>query len=1178
MNLVTRVEHALDTRSVLPGDFERCACAFLMAQYPTLSPVEGGHDLGRDADIYLAGGDPTKIGRVLITTGDPAANLHNGLKRMREEGLPIGFVVMACLGPASGTLRTRLDEICAKYDVPPPRVFARDWFLPRLVADPAWRELLLGVRGRVGALLERPLDLLDNQVGQPALVGRDADLSLLREALSGGDDVVISGVAGVGKTRLVVELGGEAVFLTPGRHDQPVDDLLLVRPQVVVVDDAHARTADLQALRLARHQEGLSFAIVATTWPELTDAVLEALPDARPVPIGRLDRSDMNTLIEAIGVTGHHARTTVLRQADGRPGWALALCELFISGDGLRVFTGAALATNVERLLRRVTESQTALDALACVAALGYADIDALHTLAPRLGMAPAEVVALMNRLARGGLIDQVERGWQLLPALRAPLVARWFFADTPGRPWTSLREAFPDKALPLADAVIAAAQTGAVPARVAAEEWVTGLPVPSTWDSGLLAVVSSYSTLDEDAARRAVNAARTILAEPRHVEHIAGVELDLVGAAAARQLARAAQLWLLPEAISGLLDLAVDETRPRSRQADDPVRVLADLAGRIDPDFGTDIEVRARLLEAVLAWLDRSPDPRRWLVTAELLRAVFRVEASGSWSEPSVPHTITISRGIEPGPHLERLVALWDRVHAALTTTAKAGPQSCPPEAFAHLVDLAGDWLRLAAGHAPTPAQPGAETRAVAARGAQRIIESLRPHVQPVPGLAYRAHWHLSLAFFGQEPTRLPVGDFDVDPDLRDLVGDLDVHDGYDAKDWLAEQTATIDALAARLAKLGPAGGTARLRDLLGQAALAGEPTDGGLVADRMAPHLAEPAAWFHAAAAASVPSLLTAALTRCLDDPQVRLPDDAVAAVLEDESMRAGVLAGVLRRNRIDDTAEVVLQRLRAADAQQLAWLFARDTADGLLHRLLEHPIPAIAGAAAVSFTFGDRPGPALPDAWQQRWADVVVGTRAEDLASHSRGRLGDLLEDLARRNPDLFTAWFTRRLDETEHHDAITTPRPRGCEAHLAHLPSAQRERLARRCAGLRGGPRLLRHLLGRDRDLARRLLDEGVVTTAELLEVIEDQRHGALEQIGPLLLDHGVSPTQIARRASHIHHWVGSESAAHQRLLDYFDDLARRVPALTAVAEAGRREQIALRDAASAREQRERTRLW
>jgi hypothetical protein len=284
---------------------------------------------------------------------------------MEEEGLPIGYVVIASMRPVSATKRATLEKICADNGLPVPHIYAQDWFVHRLVADPAWRYELLNVRGALGSLLDRPLEMLESAIAPPTLVGRETELATVHEAVEAGEDVVLAGVAGVGKTRLMVDMDDDVVFLERAGGGILIDQLLDRAPAVVVVDDAQFRVDQLRTLRLAREQEGLEFSIIATTWPDTSDEVARELPAARLVPVERLEREKLNALVESVGVTGHWARASVLRQADGRPGWALTLCELLTSGAGAEVVTGAAQLDTVERLLRRGTESETALDALA---------------------------------------------------------------------------------------------------------------------------------------------------------------------------------------------------------------------------------------------------------------------------------------------------------------------------------------------------------------------------------------------------------------------------------------------------------------------------------------------------------------------------------------------------------------------------------------------------------------------------------------------------------------------------------------------------------------------------------------------------------------------------------------------------------------------------------------------
>jgi hypothetical protein len=58
----------------------------LQAVYPGLSAVEGGHDFGRDGDIYFTiegSGGRLRIGRLLATIDDPRENARSGLSRIR---------------------------------------------------------------------------------------------------------------------------------------------------------------------------------------------------------------------------------------------------------------------------------------------------------------------------------------------------------------------------------------------------------------------------------------------------------------------------------------------------------------------------------------------------------------------------------------------------------------------------------------------------------------------------------------------------------------------------------------------------------------------------------------------------------------------------------------------------------------------------------------------------------------------------------------------------------------------------------------------------------------------------------------------------------------------------------------------------------------------------------------
>jgi hypothetical protein len=772
----------------------------LQARYPGLSAVEGGHDFGRDADIYFpfGEGDVRSRGRLLVTTGDPVANLRRGLRRMREENVHVDMVVMACLTPVNATVQASLDRLCEDQELPPPHVYARGWFLGRLVHEPDWRWRLLGVRGELGALLTQPLDMMERAAPQPPnLVGRDTERSELQSTIDAGQDVILLGVPGVGKTRLTTELDRRVVFLQPTEPGQVVDALVASNPAAVVIDDAHNRLRDLRVLRHARVQERLGFSIIATTWPDRIEQLADDLPDAKSVTVGLLELREMDAVVRSVGVTGHLARQVILQQARGRPGWALNLCEVLLDGSTHEVISGAAHLANAERFLRRATESQTALDALACIAALGEVHPETVHHLAPLVGVPPAELEGMLDRLAHNGLIEHTSRCWSLQPALRPPLVARWFFTDPIRRPWSTLVAGFPGHAPLLTHAVIIAARAGASRARQVAESWAQSVP-DSGWDATQCALLAEYATLDQPAAQFAITQARAILATDRSPQQIMGIDYNPVERTVKNLVIQVARQWLLPDAVSTLLDLAVGDDRPRPQNPDHPLRVLSDLAHAIIPDHGTMIAIRERLLDSTLAWLIQGSHPSRWVVGAELLAAIFSPEASGHWADPGAPQTVTFSRGYDSVENLERLLGLWQRVEQLLAADRQASRPACPPEAIVLLIDLVGDWLQLGAGVGFGTGEVPSAQQQVGRIGARRILDSLRPSIEPQPGLTLRTQRLLnrSHAVDGADD---PPPPFDLDPDLLDLIGRHRRDDGDFDAEW-RDRRERVDAIAQRL------------------------------------------------------------------------------------------------------------------------------------------------------------------------------------------------------------------------------------------------------------------------------------------------------------------------------------------------------------------------------------------
>jgi len=80
MDIRDRIDAVLATKGLDNRDFERRASHSLKSNYPRLTPIAGGTDLGRDADIVPLPNGP----RMLATVGPRFANLKRGLSGWKE--------------------------------------------------------------------------------------------------------------------------------------------------------------------------------------------------------------------------------------------------------------------------------------------------------------------------------------------------------------------------------------------------------------------------------------------------------------------------------------------------------------------------------------------------------------------------------------------------------------------------------------------------------------------------------------------------------------------------------------------------------------------------------------------------------------------------------------------------------------------------------------------------------------------------------------------------------------------------------------------------------------------------------------------------------------------------------------------------------------------------------------
>jgi hypothetical protein len=790
------------------------------------------------------------------------------------------------------------------------------------------------------------------------------------------------------------------------------------------------------------------------------------------------------------------------------------------------------------------------MDALACLGALKYVGDRDCPRLAAHVGYTAAELGRLLHQSATNGLVDRVDEGWAMAPALDSPLVVSWFFGEPPVGSWLALREAFPDRTPDLHRAVVNAAKAGASAALRAADQWAHVLPDPLQWDQGTWSLVHAYAALGRDRSAWATRAAKEVLSSNRPTEAVLGVTIDLAGDAARRQLQYSMQGYLLPAATTGLLDLAVGDDRPRNSNPDHPLRIIADTAQRYHPDHGTAPQARRAILHAALRWLREALTGERWIVASEAIAAALSPQVSGTWPQPDEPATLGIVRGIDSPQHLAAIASLWTAEIAPVLADAAAG--EVPDAAVAHLLGLAEEMLRIGARR--TPENVSEDQAVAAAKGGAVILEGIRRHVSAVPGLALRAQRVLD------ETARADIAAFEHDPQLLLLAGARDIADFDDVLAWEADRQAKATQLAHQLHQLGPDAAVCRYLELVRQIELAQRDDRPTALPNAILDIAGDPIPWATAASVHGAVMILRSAILRMVQDPNAPdMPPDLMEAVVADPSVRSTAIAAVLFSPKLTPAVEIAVDNMTGADGWMLdqAMLFHKH-ADRVVWRLLNHPIQVLRSTAAVLFAVGTSQGPPLPVAWKDQWQDALLDARADDLDQHAQWRLGQLLLHLVGAGPDLAERWYSRRLSEMGY---VTSPEPHGVEEHLRSLPRPHRQRLAKLCAGRpRIGQSLLTYLVNSDTELAESLLDDGVITANDLCEALLGQRGEMFEAIAPLAYAHGADPEHLATAVDSTGGWRFSDSSECEDVLQYLKQLLQQDNlTLREIAQAGIRQQ-------------------
>jgi DNA-binding transcriptional ArsR family regulator len=970
------------------------------------------------------------------------------------------------------------------------------------------------------------------------LLGRDEELRRLQH---GSGDWIILGRPGVGKTRLAYEAGA----LRFVSHASPADiaaSIRLRRPRRVVVDDAGLEPERLDAV-LALRTGGLDFDVIAIAWPEQSAAIRRRLHGATEISLDLVERSEMDQIVRQLGIENYFLRGEILRQAEGRPGWAIAIGAAARNGDIESVITGRGLFDQVEPILRRVSrDTEATLAVVSVLAAIGSATAQDIEAVADLLRLSVPELQHALNDAATCGIVERYADGqerWEIRPEpLRQSIVLRRFFElSVPAVRIEAILERWPQRQSAVLHSVVRAAAAGSRGARNRIESWLGSKTVEPS-------VIAEYASLDEPAARRAV----------RHALEggLAG-SLDVLKVAAGQ--------YALPEAVTALLDMGVGDDRPMHSSTDHPVRVLGDLATRVFPNGRTSFALRDPLLRIANNWLEADPITERQVVWARLANRLLEPTAEGTWMQLGSPRTAQMMGGFESAENLRRLSEeLWPQVAGRL--------RSLESRALVEVVDTLDAWLRLARGIAGAfGAVPRPEQVAVAREMSSRMLADLASLAPEHPGVALKLRRTTRLL-----RVRVAVP---LPTEFRLLTWDL----------WRWWEPAKRHAEPA-LERLGECWATEPPGAVMGRvAAWRREASVAGAnlfpavsfamrgLANRAADREPYVRAAFEAGLCGEAQGLVQAALSAAEVAPDWLR--EAISG-----PCRKSVLAAVLADGSPDEIARWAVGELTGDEADLVELALRRQGGETVASELLSHPIAAVRGRASLEFKIGDlRHGVPLDARLYPKWSRAFLDAVAPSPSDLGEFHVMEILGKLVDLDPDLAEAWLCKRLDELAW-DAFHFAIPYQADAVFRRLPLANRERLARRFAHAPFKSALIPFYMAGDAPLVDRLLAAGILDAEDVLHGVSsigedfEERRAVVEALSATLIKHGASPEAIAGTA-YSGGWMGDESQRHSKFVEMFSEMARsESEAVASVGRAGVTMFEAERERALLSERRER----
>ncbi len=557
-----------------PEAFERCAAALLRSVYPGLVPIRGGSDGGMDGAV--ADGKGLAYPLVCTTAKAVIVNLRRSLLSYRKSGGTRRRVVAATSQELTAKRRQNLITEARRLGFTLVNVHTQAAMADLLYRSPEWCRELLNLTGDPPALSVLPVN--HRPVLTRRVVGRQDDLAWLRDS---SGDLLLVGQPGSGKTFLLSALAceGKGLFVIDDDLGRIAGGLRSQRPEALLVDDAHLRLDLLQRLIQLRAESGCGFRVVADCWPGEQDAVARALgvTSSATRHLDLLPRAMVVEVIHACGIMGPNELIhELVRQADGRPGLAVTLCDLCIRQGTREIAGGDALFRDVRTTFESLVGPR-AVTVLAAFAVGGECGMP-LAAVARELGDSPLEILTLATRLAAGGVLTEVRESVLAVrpDALCHALVRDLFFNGAVRWPIDGLVSQAPHAEGVARTLIGARARGGRVGLPMLTGLLLSSHMAEETWEA--------FADIGPDESRWVLR---------NHPEHLLSV-------------ASPALRHVPEETIPMLLAAQAQQGNDRVWAPRRPLESLEQWVAGAFPGSGEPVHRRQTLLRATFAWLDR--------------------------------------------------------------------------------------------------------------------------------------------------------------------------------------------------------------------------------------------------------------------------------------------------------------------------------------------------------------------------------------------------------------------------------------------------------------------------------------------------------------------------------------------------------------------------------------------